>query len=318
MIDWSGEKESFSFFFGQRRMATESAFVSLPHRSTNGGCLYLVATPIGNLEDISLRALRVLKEADLIACEDTRETAKLLQRYGIAKRTISYHEHNEIVRAAELVLDLEQGARVALVSDAGTPGISDPGYHLVTLAIRHGVPVVPIPGPTAFSAALAASGLPGDSFHFIGFLPARRTQRRKALRALARESATAVFYEAPHRLADSLADMAAILGNRPAVLAREVTKLHEEFLRGNLEELTDTVKKRAPRGEFTVLVGPADRAARPKPARPSPSLRARIQRLQKSKGLELKAALKIVARQLGLSRSEAYRRLQEEKALRRG
>ncbi|MGH9862593.1 MAG: 16S rRNA (cytidine(1402)-2'-O)-methyltransferase [Candidatus Acidiferrales bacterium] len=299
-------------------MATESAIVSLPRRSTNGGCLYLVATPIGNLEDISLRALRVLKEADLIACEDTRETAKLLQRYGISKRTTSYHEHNEIVRAAELVLDLEQGARVALVSDAGTPGISDPGHHLVTLAIRHGVPVVPIPGPTAFSAALAASGLPGDSFHFIGFLPARRTERRKALRALARESATVVFYEAPHRLADSLADMAAILGNRPAVLAREVTKLHEEFLRGHLEELTDAVKKRAPRGEFTVLVGPTDQAARPKPARASTSLRARVERLQKNKGLELKAALKIVARQLGLSRSEAYRRLQEEKALRRG
>jgi len=289
---------------------------TMPHRNARGGCLYLVATPIGNLEDMSLRALRVLKEVDFIACEDTRETAKLLAHFGIDKRSLSYHEHNEVVRAAEIVLELEEGARVALVSDAGTPGISDPGYHLVTMAIRHGIPVVPVPGPTAFSAALVASGLPSDRFHFVGFLPARRTQRRKALRALAKEEATLAFYEAPHRIADSLADMAAVLGDRHAVLAREVTKIHEEFLRGRLHELAREAKQRGLRGEMTVLVGPPEKETRRKAVR-APSLRARVERLQRRRGLDFKAALKAVARQLGLSRSEAYRRLQEEKALSR-
>jgi 16S rRNA (cytidine1402-2'-O)-methyltransferase len=289
----------------------------MPRRNARGGCLYLVATPIGNLEDISLRALRVLKEVDFIACEDTRETAKLLSHYGISKRALSYHEHNEVVRAAEITLELEEGARVALVSDAGTPGISDPGHHLVTMAIRHNIPVVPVPGPTAFSAALVASGLPSDRFQFIGFLPAKRTQRRKALEELAKEKTTLVFYEAPHRLADSLADMAAVLGQRHAVLAREVTKLHEEFLRGWLPDVAREAKQRALRGEITVLVGPPEKGLRRKPAARVSSLRARIERLQRRQKLEFKAALKAVARQLGLSRSEAYRRLQEEKGLSR-
>ena len=296
-------------------MAT--AAYPMPHRNAHGGCLYLVATPIGNLEDVSLRALRVLKEVDFIACEDTRETSKLLSHYGINKRSLSYHEHNEVVRAAEIMLELEEGARVALVSDAGTPGISDPGYHLVTMAIRHGIPVVPIPGPTAFSAALVASGLPSDRFHFLGFLPAKRTQRRKALQALAKEQATLVFYEAPHRIADSLADMAATLGDRHVVLAREVTKVHEEFLRGRLHEAAREAKQRALRGEITVLVGPPEKGTRRKASVRVPSLRARVERLQRRRKLDFKAALKAVARQLGLSRSEAYRRLQEEKALTR-
>jgi len=218
-------------------MATQSASFPVARRTPNGGCLYLVSTPIGNLEDITLRALRVLKEVDLIACEDTRETAKLLNHYGIHKRALSYHEHNEVVRAAEIVLDLEEGAKVALVADAGTPGISDPGDHLISLAIRHGIPVVPVPGATAFGAALMASGLPSGHFHFVGFLPPKRVARRKALKALAAEPATLIFYEAPHRIAEALADMAAALGDRTAVLAREVTKLHEEFLRGRLEPL---------------------------------------------------------------------------------
>lgn len=298
-------------------MATETAIYPRPRHNTSGGCLFLVATPIGNLEDISLRALRVLKEVDMVACEDTRETAKLLQHYGLSKRSVSYHEHNEIMRAPELVLELEQGARVALVSDAGTPGISDPGFHLVALAIRHGIPVVPVPGPTAFSAALVASGLPSDRFHFIGFLPPKRTQRRKALQALVKEPTTLIFYEAPHRIADSLADMAAVLGHRHAVLAREVTKLHEEFIRGWLGDLAGGVKKRPLRGEITVLVGPPEAKAPRKPAARPISVRARVERLQQQKKLDLKAALKLVARELGLSRSEAYRRLQEEKALRR-
>jgi len=295
-------------------MPIQTTTYVVPPRNANGGCLYLVATPIGNLEDITLRALRVLKEADVIACEDTRQTAKLLGHYGVSKRLVSYHEHNEIVRAPEIVLELEEGARVALVSDAGMPALSDPGHHLVTLAVRHGIPVVPLPGPTAFAAALAASALPIDKFHFIGFLPPRRTQRRKALTELARETATLVFYEAPHRLAEALADMAAVLGERHAVLAREVTKMHEEFHRGTLAQLSALARKRELKGEMTVLVGPPEGTAKPR-RDVEPSVRARVERLVKSKGLDLKAALKAVARELGLSRSEAYRRLQEEKAL---
>src|SRR5271170_6950324 len=188
------------------------------------GCLYVVATPIGNLEDISLRALRVLKESDAIACEDTRQTLKLLSHFDIQKRLVSYHEHNEITRAAELVIGLEQGAKVALVSDAGTPAISDPGHRLVSLCVRHGIQVVPVPGASAFVAALAASGMPAEEFAFIGFLPSRPTERRKSLRALAAEPRTLALYEAPHRLLDTLEDVLEIFGNRPAVIAREVTK----------------------------------------------------------------------------------------------
>ena len=220
------------------------------------GCLYLVATPIGNLEDITLRAIRVLKEADLIACEDTRQTQKLLQHYGIRKELVSYHAHNELTRAPELVIELEQGAKVALVSDAGTPVISDPGHRLVTLCLRHHIPVIPVPGPSAFVAALAASGLPIEEFLFVGFLPSRAGARRKALDALKAEPRTLVLYEAPHRLVETLADAADILGPRPAVVAREITKIHEEFLRGNLTELRDAARKRAPRGEITLLIGP--------------------------------------------------------------
>jgi 16S rRNA (cytidine1402-2'-O)-methyltransferase len=226
---------------------------------------------------------------------------------------VSYHEHNEIVRAPEIVLELEEGAKVAIVSDAGMPAISDPGHHLVSLAVRHGIPVVPVPGPTAFAAALAASGLPTDRFHFIGFLPARRTQRRKALKELAEETATLIFYEAPHRIAEALADMEAMLGDRQAVLAREVTKVYEEFLRGTLSYLHATARKRELKGEITLLIAPPDSAAPQVSA--APSIRARLERLQTTQGLDPKAALKIVARELGLSRSEAYRRLQEEKAL---
>ena len=296
-------------------MGPQTASYPVPRHPTSSGCLYLVATPIGNLEDITLRALRVLKEVDLIACEDTRETAKLLHHYDIHKRVLSYHKHNEIVRAAEIALELEAGAKVALVSDAGTPGISDPGHHLVSLAIRHGIPVVPVPGATAFSAALVASGLPTDRFHFIGFLPAKRTQRRKALKALKEEPATLIFYEAPHRVAEALADIEAVLGNRHIVLAREVTKVHEEFLRGRLAQLLPQLRKRPLKGEITVLVAPPDKEAQKQPPRREVSVRARVQRWQKQKGLDLKGALKQVARELGLSRSEAYRRLQEEKAL---
>ena len=222
--------------------------------------LYLVATPIGNLEDITLRALRVLKGVDLIACEDTRQTQKLLNHYGIATRTISYHEHNEMTKAAELVVDLEGGSRIALVTDAGMPGISDPGFRLIVLAIRHKVPVVPIPGASAFLAALVASGLPTDSFRFSGFLPAKRGERRTLLESIVTSPRTQVFYEAPHRVIETLEDIVEMLGpERHVVIAREVTKIHEEFLRGRATDVLETLKARGDvKGEITLLIAKAE------------------------------------------------------------
>src|SRR5499427_4506861 len=224
--------------------------------------LYLVGTPIGNLADITLRALRVLKEVDVIACEDTRQTQKLLNFYSIATRTTSYHEHNEMTKSAELVKEMQEGASVALVTDAGMPGISDPGYRLITLAIRHRVPVIPVPGASAFLAALVASGLPTDSFRFNGFLPAKRGERRAALEAIKHSPRTQVFYEAPHRILETLEDIVEVLGpNRPVVIAREVTKIHEEFLRGRGNDVRETMKARqSVKGEITLLLAKAEPA----------------------------------------------------------
>jgi 16S rRNA (cytidine1402-2'-O)-methyltransferase len=277
------------------------------HDNSPTGCLYLVATPIGNLEDITLRALRVLKEADLIACEDTRQTQKLLQHYAIHKEMVSYHAHNELTRSPELVIQLEQGAQVALVSDAGTPVVSDPGYRLVVMCLRHHIPVVPIPGPSAFVAALAASGIPTDEFLFVGFLPPRAGARRKKIDALKSEPRALVFYEAPHRLAETLSDAAEILGDRHAVVAREVTKIHEEFLRGSLAELRDAARERPPRGEITLMIGPAADGA--PPAVVSVSLKHRVEQLEAEAGLDRKAALKQAARERGLGKREAYKQL---------
>ena len=277
------------------------------------GCLYVVATPIGNLEDITMRALRILKEADLIACEDTRQTLKLLSHFGIQRRLVSYHEHNEITRAPEIVIELEQGAKVALVSDAGTPAISDPGHRLVALCLRHGIKVEPVPGPSAFVAALAASGMPIEEFVFLGFLPSRQVERRKSLRELAVEPRTLAIYEAPHRLLDTLEDALEILGNRPAVIAREVTKLYEEFLRGHIEDLVEAIRKKPPRGEITLLIGPADgrpqhadNAANPENSIP---LARRVDDIILERGSDRKAALKQAARERGLTRREAYKQL---------
>src|SRR2546427_2421105 len=203
------------------------------------GSLYIVATPIGNLEDITQRALRVLGEVDFVACEDTRHTRKLLNHYGINAKTISYHEHNERERAAELLARLQDGANVAIVSDAGTPAVSDPGFRLVRLAAENGVRVVPIPGPTALISALVASGLPTDEFFFSGFLPARTSARRARLEALRRLATTLIFYEAPHRIAATLNDAREILGERKAVVARELTQMHEELARGRLSGLAE-------------------------------------------------------------------------------
>jgi 16S rRNA (cytidine1402-2'-O)-methyltransferase len=278
--------------------------------------LYLVATPIGNLEDITLRALRILKQADLIACEDTRHSQKLFQHYSIATRTVSYHEHNEMTRAPELVLQLEQGARIALVTDAGTPGISDPGFRLIALAIRHHVPVVPVPGASACLAALVASGLPTDAFQFAGFLPAKRSDRRKALEATRLSTATQVFYEAPHRVLEALQDVVEVLGaGRHIVLAREVTKIHEEFLRGAAADVLQTLESRnGIKGELTLLIGkPADLRASAAPSPRVPTVRERLAQIIAEEGIDEKAALKQIARERGISKSEAYREWQRSK-----
>jgi 16S rRNA (cytidine1402-2'-O)-methyltransferase len=275
------------------------------------GQLFLVATPIGNLEDITLRALRILQEVDLIACEDTRRTQKLLNHYEIGKTLVSYHEHNEFTRAPELVIKLEQGARVALVSDAGMPLISDPGHRLVSLCIRHRIPVVPVPGPSALVAALAASGLSTDEFLFVGFLPARSGERRQALERLSLETRTLVFYEAPHRLAAALHDAAAFFGDRPACIAREVSKVHEEFLRGTLNQLAADAVGKPMRGEITLIIGPPA-SAKLAPARPpTESLAARVEELIREARLDRKEALKIAAKERGLTRHDAYRQMLE-------
>jgi 16S rRNA (cytidine1402-2'-O)-methyltransferase len=277
--------------------------------------LYLVGTPIGNLEDITLRALRVLKEVDVIACEDTRQTQKLLNHYAIGTRTTSYHEHNEMRKSAELVKEMQEGMSVALVSDAGMPGISDPGYRLITLAIRHHVPVVPIPGAAAFLAALVASGLPTDSFRFSGFLPAKRGERRAALEAIKSSPRTQVFYEAPHRIVESAEDVVEVLGSgRQVVVAREVTKLHEEFLRGRVGEVLATLKAReVVKGEITLLIGKAEDSGAQTAAALRVSLRQRVEEIMAEEKVEEKAALKKVAKERGVSKSEAYREFQRSR-----
>jgi 16S rRNA (cytidine1402-2'-O)-methyltransferase len=284
----------------------------------SGPALYLVGTPIGNLEDITLRALRVLKEVDVIACEDTRQTQKLLNHYAIATRTTSYHEHNEMTRSAELVKEMQEGASVALVTDAGMPGISDPGYRLIALAIRHHVPVVPIPGASAFLAALVASGLPTDSFRFNGFLPAKRGERRAALEAVKSSPRTQVFYEAPHRVVEALEDVCEILGaSRHVVIAREVTKLHEEFLRGRAAEVLENLKAReAVKGEITLLIGKAEEseARGATDAFVRLSVKQRVEQIMAEEKVDEKAALKKVAKERGVSKSEAYREWQRGKS----
>jgi 16S rRNA (cytidine1402-2'-O)-methyltransferase len=280
------------------------------------GTLYLVATPIGNLEDVTQRALRVLGGVDVIACEDTRHTRGLLERFSIKTRTVSYHEHNEQERAAELASMLGQGLSVAVVSDAGTPGVSDPGYRLVRAAIEAGATVVPVPGPAAFVAALVASGLPTDEFYFGGFLPSRTHARRSRLDALRTLPATLVFYEAPHRIAHALSDAREILGEREAAVARELTKVHEEIVRGRLGELAARFSdgREAARGEMVLVI---DRRViedeKAEEGAATKSVAALVAALE-ADGLDSRAALKRAARELGLTRDEAYRRLVSERA----
>lgn len=275
--------------------------------------LYLVATPIGNLEDITLRALRVLRSVDRIACEDTRQTQKLLNHFGISTSTVSYHLHNEGSRAEELLAQLRQGARIAVVSDAGTPGIADPGHELVTGAIEAGVAIYPIPGANAAINAVIASGLATERFTFHGFLPAKEGQRRTALEALPRDGATHIFYEAPHRILGTLADLEATFGpEQPAVIGRELTKLHEEFLRGTVSDLQSQLSSRAAiRGEMVLLFSPAQHEVGSPTTR---SIAADVASLMQYESLSEKDALKRVARQRGIGKSEAYRELQREQS----
>ena len=275
------------------------------------GTLYLVATPIGNLADITHRALQILKDVDLIACEDTRHTHKLLQHYGITTKTVSYHEHNEQQRASHLVDQLKQGSDIAVVSDAGTPSISDPGFRLVRAAIENDVRVVPVPGPSALISALIAAGLPTDEFFFAGFLPSRSNARRTRLSELRTVPGTLIFYEAPHRLATTLKDAYEILGERDAVVARELTKLHEEIKRGRLSELAGYFEDNEARGEIVVLI---DRNVIEEATdKTGSSIAALVDQFEQD-GMDHRAALKKAARELGLSRAEAYRKLVAERA----
>jgi 16S rRNA (cytidine1402-2'-O)-methyltransferase len=284
------------------------------------GTLYIVATPIGNLEDVTQRALRVLGEVDLVACEDTRRTRVLLNHFGIKAKTTSYHEHNERARAEQLCELMTSGKNVALVSDAGTPLISDPGFRIVQAAIEADIPVVPIPGATAFVAALAASGLPADQFFFAGFLPARANARRKKLEELRTVAATLVFYEAPHRISATLKAALEVFGNRRAVVARELTKIHEEFARGRLDELGQRFAEVArARGEMVLIIdGLTDEAVPTVTSQAGAEqssyrdLAERVNELE-SGGLDPRVALKQAARELGLKRAEAYRRLVAQK-----
>lgn len=272
--------------------------------------LYLVATPIGNLEDISLRALRVLREADLIACEDTRHTGRLLAHFGIKTPTVSYHEHNEKSRAADLMERLKRGESVAVVSDAGMPGISDPAYRIVIAAIEGGVEIIPVPGATALIAGLVASGLPTDDFFFVGFLPSKRNVRRKRLAELHSLKTTLVLYEAPHRLRETLADALELLGDRRAVVARELSKAHEEFVRGSLVELGKHFREHEPRGEVTLVIDQAgdDNLIEVEGG----SIARQIERLVAETGFSRNEALKQAARTRGISKKVAYRMLVEE------
>ncbi len=266
------------------------------------GTLYIVATPIGNLGDMTFRAVEVLKSVSRIACEDTRQTRKLLDHFGIGTPMVSYHEHNEAERAAELIGILEDGADLALVTDAGTPLVSDPGFRLVRAAVGQGIRVVPVPGVSAVITALSAAGLPSDAFRFCGFFPRKQGERRRLLEALAGDESTLAFYEAPHRIVESLRDIEETMGDPPVVLARELTKLHEEFLRGRASEVRAALESRdAIRGEMTVLIGKRDRVTNP-----VETIEQHVLRLEGS-GLTRMDAIKAAAKERGLPKREVYK-----------
>ncbi len=266
------------------------------------GVLYIVATPIGNLDDITLRAVRVLKEVDLIAAEDTRHTRILLDKYGIETPVTSYHDHNKEQKAPILLARLLEGQSIALVSDAGTPGISDPGYFLINVAIDRGTRIVPVPGATAAIAALSASGLPTDRFAFEGFLPVRQAARLKRLNELAADERTLIFYEAPHKIVRTLEDMISVFGDRRAVITRELTKIHEEFIRARLSEILDGLKRKPIKGEFTLIV----HGAKEVPLEEIP-VSEYLKNLMMHRGLSKKEAIATASRDLGLPKREVYK-----------
>lgn len=273
------------------------------------GSLYLVATPIGNLEDITFRAIKTLRDADLVACEDTRHTRKLLDHFEIRKKLVSYHEHNEIERAEELIEMLRAGSDVALVSDAGTPIVSDPGYRIVSLAAREGIPIVPIPGASAALTALAASGLPSDSFVFLGFLPQKSARRRQAIEKIRDLDSTVVLYESPHRVLDTLDELRASLGDRPIVAAREMTKLHEEFLRGTAQSIREALAGRpSVKGEFTIVIGKPDATLKPE-ATPA-EIQQEVAKLVDA-GNSRMDAIKAVSRRLKMPKRAVYEIVEE-------
>jgi 16S rRNA (cytidine1402-2'-O)-methyltransferase len=268
------------------------------------GILYLVATPIGNLSDMSPRAGETLRTVDLIACEDTRHTRKLLTHFGISNKLVSYHEHNETERATEIVKLLAEGRSVAIVSDAGTPGISDPSFVVVQRARENGFQVISIPGPVAFVSAVVASGIATDSIFFGGFLPSRGGDRRRRLEEVANIPATLVFYESPHRLAKSLTDCLDILGDRNATIARELTKLHEEIVSSTLSELIEKISSSDPKGEFVLVI--ERKGEEIESFTETPDLLTRYRQLE-ADGIDHKTALKRVAKEFGVGKSEAYR-----------
>lgn len=272
------------------------------------GTLFLVSTPIGNLEDLTHRAARVLSSVARIACEDTRQTRKLLARYGIETPTVSYHEHNEAARTPQLIERLLAGDDVALASDAGTPLVSDPGNVLVRRAVASGIRVVPVPGPSAVLAALTASGLAAGAFQFVGFLPSRRSQRRKLLEGLRDVSTVVVAFEAPHRILETLTEAVELLGDRSMAVARELTKMHEEILRGTAASIRDVLAARSSvKGEFTIVIGPAPETAPPEAA--PDEIRKRVQALI-AQGTNRMEAIKTVARALKVPKREVYRTLE--------
>ena len=267
------------------------------------GTLYIVATPIGNLEDITLRAIRVLKEVDLIAAEDTRHTKHLLDRYKIETQLTSYHDHNKEEKAPVLIAQTFEGKSVALVSDAGTPGISDPGYFLINLAIGQNIPVVPIPGATAAIAALSISGLPTDRFVFEGFLPAKHKARLKRLQKLSQEERTIIFYEAPHKIIKTIEDMREVFGDRRAVMTRELTKIHEETIHGTLSGILNRLHAGSIKGEFTIIV----HGASAEPQKQDIDTVEYLKNLMIHRGLSKKEAISIAAEELGIPKKNVYK-----------
>jgi 16S rRNA (cytidine1402-2'-O)-methyltransferase len=267
------------------------------------GSLHIVATPIGNLEDITLRAIRILKEADIIAAEDTRHTRHLLERYQIDTQLTSYHDHNKEEKAPILVARMLEGKNVALVSDAGTPGISDPGYFLINLAIDQHIPIIPIPGATAAIAALSVSGMPTDRFIFEGFLPSKHLARRKRLQELSKEERTLIFYEAPHKIIRAVSDMVEALGNRRAVITRELTKIHEETIRGTLSECLKRLQEGSIKGEFTVIVHGATK----EPMKQGIDMAEFLKNLILHRGLTKKEAIATAAEELGVPKKDVYK-----------